>query len=285
MTPYDTRCCTLGEGPLWQPDTQTLFWFDITEKRLLARRGDDTGQWQFETHHSAAARVDQHLLLLASEAALWRFDIAFGAKRKICDLEADSPVTRSNDGRADPWGGFWIGTMGKAAEPGVGAIYRYYKGELRRLVDGISIANAISFAPDRSVGYYTDTVTQQVMRIPLEAETGWPAAPAEVFADLRAARLNPDGAVTDAAGNMWLACWGAACVVCLDAAGRETQRIEVPAKQPTCPAFGGPELRDLYVTSATQGLNKTEVDARPLNGATFVIKDVAQGVPEPQVIL
>ena len=244
-----------------------------------------SGTGQMEEHFSAAGWVDRETLVLASETALWRFDIESGSKEKLCDLEADNPVTRSNDGRADPWGGFWIGTMGKAAEPQAGSIYRYYRGEVRRLVPDVSISNAICFAPDRSCAYYTDTVTQQVMRQPLRAADGWPEGAASVFVDLKEARMNPDGAVTDAEGNLWIAMWGAACVVCFDTSGTEKMRIEVPARQPTCPAFGGPELRDLYMTSATHGLRAEEIAARPENGATFVISDVAQGVAEPRVIL
>ena len=221
MSVFDTTQCTLGEGSLWHPGRNTLFWFDILGKTLFAK--DDNGQrsWSFDSHHSAAGWVDENTLLIASETALWRFDIEAGTREYLIGLEAENAVTRSNDGRADPWGGFWIGTMGKAAEPQAGAIYRYYRGALRQLHPQITISNAICFAPDRSCAYFTDTVTQQVMRQPLRAEDGWPAGPAEVLIDLSATRLNPDGAVTDAAGNIWIAMWGASCVICYDSTGRE----------------------------------------------------------------
>lgn len=281
MTPFDARTCRLGEGPLWLPERQTLIWFDILSKQMLARSGDDTQVWQFDRHHSAAGRVDADTLILASEDALWRFDLKTGNRIKLCPLDADNPITRSNDGRADPWGGFWIGTMGLNAERSAGAIYRYFKGEVRKLFPDISISNAICFAPDRSCAYYTDTPTQRIKRVPLDASTGWPNGDATVFADLRAAKLNPDGAVTDAAGNLWVACWGAACVICLDPQGTETQRLSLPATQPTCPAFGGSDLTDLFVTSAHDGLNAPDEN----QGATFRLPGTAKGLPEPQVIL
>ncbi|KIN66229.1 Smp-30/Cgr1 family protein [Sulfitobacter noctilucicola] len=289
MTPFDATVCALGEGPLWHPERGMLFWFDILGKRLYAQSPEKEGQtrleWRFDTHFSAAGWVDRDTLLLASEAALWRFNIDSGAKVAVCALDADNPVTRSNDGRADPWGGFWIGSMGKETEPEAGAIYRYYRGELRQLKDKITVSNAISFAPDKSCGYYTDTVTGQIMRQPLSAADGWPDGDPTVFADLKGQRLNPDGAVTDAEGNLWVAMWGAACVVCFAPDGTEICRIDVPARQPTCPAFGGPLLRDLYLTSATTGLNDSDMQKRPLNGQTFVLHDVAQGVAEPRVLL
>jgi sugar lactone lactonase YvrE len=285
MTPFDSRVCGLGEGPLWHPLRAELFWFDITGKALHARKGEETRSWNFERHYSAAGWVDEVTLLIASEDALWRFDITSGDQIKVCALEADNPVTRSNDGRADPWGGFWVGTMGHNAEKYAGAIYRYYEGELRQLFPNITVSNAICFAPDRSCAYYTDTMSRQIMRVALDPQTGWPSAEPQIAIDLRSAGLNQDGAVTDRAGNLWVACWGAGIVINVTPSGQELRRIEVPAQQPSCPAFGGPKMRDLYVTSATQGMDANALAQNPLNGATFTIAGVADGLPEPQVIL
>lgn len=281
MTVFDPHPCRLGEGPLWVADWQMLIWFDILSQQMLARRDGKTKTWQFDRHHSAAGRAHTDNLILASEDALWRFNLVTETRTKLCPLEADNPLTRSNDGRADPWGGFWIGTMGLNTEPGAGAIYRYYKGTLKQLVPDVTISNAICFAPDRSCAYYTDTVTQQIMTIALEPDTGWPTGPASIYANLRDTALNPDGAVTDAAGNLWVACWGAGCVICLNPAGAEIKRIALPALQPTCPAFGGPDLTDLFVTSASHGLASPDAN----QGATFHLPGIAQGLPEPQVLL
>lgn len=279
MILYDPTPCRLGEGPLWLPDWQMLVWFDILNKRMLARREGTTRTWQLDRHFSAAGRVNADTLILASEDALWRFNLVTETRTQICPLEADNPVTRSNDGRADPWGGYWIGTMGLNAEPGAGAIYRYFGGELRQLVPDITISNAICFAPDRSCAYYTDTPTRQIMRLPLDADTGWPDGEAAVFADLRPAKLNPDGAVTQASGALWVACWGAGCVICLGPDGQEVKRLTLPATQPTCPAFGGPDLTDLLITSAHDGLDAPDSD----QGTTFCLPGIAKGLPEPKV--
>ncbi len=159
---YDDRPCALGEGPLWHPERRQLFWFDILGKSLMTQENGEPRSWQFDELVSAAGWVDRDTLLVASESGLWRFSLKTEQKDLIAPLEADNPITRSNDGRADSWGGFWIGTMGKSAEPGAGAIYRYWQGELRQLVPNVSISNAICFAPDRSCAYYTDTATKQV---------------------------------------------------------------------------------------------------------------------------
>ena len=279
-TVFDDRICELGEGPLWHPVRQQLYWFDILGKRLLTRSGDTTNEWHFDEHCSAAGWVDRDTLLMASETGLWRFSLETGARELITPLEADNPVTRSNDGRADPWGGFWIGSMGKNAEKYAGSISRFYKGELRSLFTSITVSNAICFAPDRSCAYYTDTHSRRVMRQDLDANDGWPVGASTVFLDLREEGLNPDGAVIDAGGNMWVAQWGASRVAVYSPKGTFLKSVEINAKQASCPAFGGPDLTTLYVTSAAVSL-----DAEPNDGMTFVAQGVGTGLPEYQVIL
>lgn len=282
MTHYANNACALGEGPLWHPKRNTLIWFDIINKTMFEKADDHQRQWQFDEHVSAAGWIDSDSVLMASQIGLWRFDLTTGNRDLVTPLEADNPVTRSNDGRADPWGGFWIGTMGKLLEADAAAIYRYYKGELRKLVTDITISNAICFAPDKSCAYYTDTPTQKIMRIALDTDSGWPAAQPVVAIDLTGLDGNPDGAVTDAQGNLWIALWGGARVACYSADGTHIQDVAVPAKQPTCPAFGGPKLRDLMVTSASTGL---DIAPDSQDGMTFTFPDTAQGLPEPRVIL
>ncbi|WP_170464795.1 SMP-30/gluconolactonase/LRE family protein [Ruegeria arenilitoris] len=282
---FDDRPCELGEGPLWHPERQQLFWFDIVNKRLMTQASGEQQSWQFSEHVSAAGWVDQGTLLIASETGLWRFDLASGDKHRIAPLEADNPVTRSNDGRADPWGGFWIGTMGKNSEPGAGAIYRYWQGELRQLVPNITISNAICFAPDRSCAYFTDTVTKLVMRWSLDPETGWPEGESSVFLDLRDDDLNPDGAVVDAEGNIWIAQWGANRVAAYDPQAQFLKAVTFEAAHASCPAFGGSNLTTLFCTTAREGLDTASIETQPTNGMTFAARDVGKGQPEHRVIL
>jgi sugar lactone lactonase YvrE len=230
---------------------------------------------------SAAGWVDHDTLLIASETALSRYDLITRKAEVIVPLEAENPITRSNDGRADPNGGFWIGTMGKGAELGAGAIYRLYKGELRLLFPGLTIPNAICFAPHGRTAYFTDTATQILNRVALDA-AGWPRADPEPFLDLRPQGLHPDGAVTDAAGNIWVALWGAGRVAVFDPAGTQRHSIALPAPHVTCPAFAGTTL---YVTSATQGMDANALAQFPDAGKVFAIADAGAGHPEPQVIL
>jgi sugar lactone lactonase YvrE len=281
---YDTRPCTLGEGPLWHPERGQLFWFDVLAGKLLSRDGDRALEWAFDEMISAAGWIDRDRLLIASESSLFTFDLATEAAEEVVPLEADNMETRSNDGRADPHGGFWISTMGKNAEPNAGAIYRLYRGQLRRIVAGLTIPNAISFAPGGSLAYYTDTRTRQVMAQPLGRD-GWPEGAPRVLIDLTAEGLIPDGAVTDADGNLWIAEWGAGRVAVHAPDGRFLRAVTVGAGRSTCPAFGGPDFATLFVTTAREGMNAAALAGDPLAGQVFAADPGARGRAEPRVVL
>ena len=278
---FDARRCRLGEGPLWHPLRNQLFWFDILKCRLYSLDGRREFSWQFERSVSAAGWINHDHLLIADSASLFEFNVETGQQRHVVDLEADNPMTRSNDGRADPWGGFWIGTMGYNAESRAGAIYRFYKGEIKQLFSDITISNAICFDASRSVAYFTDTPTGKIWRQPL-SENGWPVGSAELFLDLEGASLNPDGAVTDSAGNIWIAFWGDCSVRCYSTDGEQLHKVELPTSQPSCPAFGGAEFNRLIVTTAKQGLPDAEVISG-VAGSVFAINVPVFGKAEPAV--
>ena len=280
-TPIDDRVCDLGEGPLWHPERQELLWFDIIRKRLHCSTGQT---WQFDQHVSAAGWIDFEHLLIADQNSLFKFSLENGTRIHICDLEADDPTTRSNDGRADPWGGFWIGTMRLDGGSSGGAIYRYYKGELRQLFAPLSITNAIAFAPDERCAYWGDTGPQKVFEVALDSD-GWPKSPPRVFLDLAAENLNPDGAIVAADGSYLNAQWGASRVARYDKNGSFIEAFNLPTSHVTCPALGGPDLCTLFVTSAQQGLSAAQLEGKPDAGKTFAIETGVKGIPEYQVIL
>jgi len=277
---YDTRTCSLGEGPLWHPERKQLFWFDINNRKMLSRSNGEPQSWQFDEYVSAAGWIGQNELLIASETGLFSFDLVTQKRRELCELESENSETRSNDGRADPWGGFWIGTMGKSAEPEAGAIYRFFAGKITKLYSDITISNSICFSPDKKYAYFTDTVSRKILRQPLDAE-GWPAGESELFVDLRVEGLNPDGSVVDSDGCLWNAQWGASRVARYSPNGEFLSAITLPSQQATCPAFGGDNLKTLFVTSASEGLSAPS-DAQ---GKTFQVPLSAFGQPENQVKL
>lgn len=272
--------CILGEGALWHPARQSLFWFDILGHRLFEHRNGTQREWVFDRAVSAAGWIDADRLLIASERNLFVFDLKSGQETHVVDLEAGDAVTRSNDGRADPQGGFWIGTMGYNAENGAGSIYRFYKGTLRKLFGDISITNAICFSPCGGFGYFTDTPTKLIKRVALDAE-GWPLGDAETWLDLTDLDAGPDGAVIDSDGNFWNAQWGASRVACYGPDGELRETVAFPAKQISCPSIGGADRSTLFATSAAEGTGPDD----PQAGRTFTAQTSAKGQLEHRVLL
>ena len=276
MTPLNDLRCDLGEGAFWHPARGAFFWVDITGCKLhsLAR------SWEFAEMISAMGWVDHDRLVIATETRLALFDLNSGDSRTLCALEAGQADTRSNDGRADPQGGFWIGTMGKRAQKGKGAIWRWKDGALRRLFSDITIPNAICFTPDGRSACFTDTPTRRIMRVALDMD-GWPKGTPHCWLDLSPDGLNPDGAVFDANGLFWVAQWGAGRVAAHAPDGAFVQSIAFPALHTSCPAFGGAGLGQLFCTTAREG----RAHPTALDGATFVTNAPVQGQAEHQIDL
>ena len=164
----------------------SIFW----ARNFCRQDRDGPREWRFPEIVSAAGWVSDDVLLIAGERDLFLFDLETEEVEPLCLLEADNPKNRPNDGRADPQGGFWIGTMGKKHEAGAGAFYRYYRGELRKLYAGITIPNSTCFAPDGKSACFADTVTGKVMRVALDAD-GWPKGTPEVYLDLDGRGVEP----------------------------------------------------------------------------------------------
>ncbi|MFK8253894.1 SMP-30/gluconolactonase/LRE family protein [Ancylobacter terrae] len=286
-TRLDAPRCQLGEGPTYDPATGIAWWFDIVGKRLVAA---DLAAGTVQVHElpfmgSVLARVDAARQLVAGDDGLYLRDGASGRLSLHTPLEADNRSTRSNDGRVHPCGALWIGTMGRHAEPGAGAIYHFFRGELRRLYAGITVPNAICFASDGRTGYFTDTPTAILQRVALDPATGLPVGDPVPLYDHRGGIGGLDGAVVDAEGLIWNARWGAGRVDAYTPEGRRVRTVTVPARQSSCPAFVGARLDRLLVTSAWQGMDQAARAADPHHGLTFVLDVGAIGRPEPRLDL
>lgn len=273
--------CTLGEGPQWDANNQRLYWCDILEKQLhwLSPTTGESGHFQFDHQVSLAAPLEEGGLLLVGEDRLSRFDPGSGKVEKLCDFEADNPVTRSNDARIDRHGSLWLSSMGKSAERNAGSLYRLHRGELSRLRSGLTIPNAICFAENGEFAWFTDTVTGVVMRWALDSD-GWPQGEPQPWADFFSSQGNPDGAVMDSEGCLWLALWGAGQVVRLDHDGEIIGRVELPVSQPSCPAFAGPDLKTLYITTAQEGFSPEQLAQEPTAGSLYIVETGIKGLAE-----
>lgn len=280
--------CALGEGPIWHEGRQQLFFFDINEQSLFAATaaGEIVDSWLFNETVAAAAVVDDHTLALATDTGLKTFDLATGGMNRVNEIEADNEATRTNDSRVHPSGAFWIGTMTRSkSETPIGSVYHYRAGALTTLKSGIRIPNATCFSPDGRIAYWSDTPTRQILQVATDPETGLPAGEWKLFADLSDGPGYPDGAVVDSEGYLWNARWGGSCVVRHAPDGSVDRVVELPVSQVTCPAFGGPELKTLFITSANTGLSAEQLAAEKIAGGVFVIDLDIAGLPETPIAL
>ncbi len=273
--------CTLGEGPLWHPERQRLFWFDIPKGEMYSSnaQGGQLRSWNFGEPASAAGWVDNDTLLVATASGLQNFNLLKGSWETVCELEANNALTRSNDGRIGPDGSFWIGTMARDGSPHLGGYYRYAKGKMQQLQDRISIPNATCFSPDGTTAYYADTRKQVIWRWPLD-ENGTPIGDKEVHINFRDQNINPDGAVCDAEGYLWNVQWGASRIARYAPDGTFDKAIDLPVSQPTCPAFGGDDLKTLFITSAREGLTDSQIESEPEAGKVLALSVETGGIRE-----
>lgn len=278
----DSRC-ELGEGPFWHPLLGRLFWFDILNQTLLSAGADGhlIDRFTFRQPASAAGVIDRETLAVATAGALLRFDLASDTGTMIVPIEEEVPGNRTNDGRVNPAGGFWIGTMSRRGgqDMGAGAVYQYRAGELVTVIDGITIPNSICFSPDGRTAYFADTMTDTIRRCSIDPATGLPAGEWSDFASTEGLG-SPDGSVVDSEGFLWNARWGGSCVVRHAPDGSVDRIVELPVSRVTCPAFGGDALKTLYITSAREGMTPEELEREPLAGSVFSIRVDVPGQPE-----
>jgi sugar lactone lactonase YvrE len=200
--------------------------------------------------------------------------------RRLVTIGPDDGTTRSNESRAHPSGTFWTSIMGRNAEVGAGTIYALHRGELKRLFTGLTIPNAICFAPDGATGYFTDTRENVLCQCRSTLRLACPPArPSVLYRQQGKGGL--DGAVTDADGVIWCARWGGACIDAYSPDGAQIRSVATPALQTSCPVFVGPDYTRLLVTSAYEHMDAAARAADPEHGRTYLLDPSVRGRPEP----
>lgn len=279
--------CQLSEGPFWHHLRQQLFWFDILGKTLYAadQHGNAVGRWTFDRMASAAGIIDRDALVIAAQGEIFRFDLDTGARETLARLEPDLPDNRSNDGRVNPAGGLWIGTMDHDEVHYSGSVYQFRSGVLKKLFGDIRIPNATCFSPDGRTAYFADTPNKIILKRPIDPASGEPTGFWRVFADTHDHPGAPDGAVVDAEGYLWSARWGGSRVIRYAPDGRIDREVMLPVSQVTCPAFGGPDLKTLYISTAAKTLTPEQLAREPHAGSIFAIEVDVAGQQETPIAL
>ncbi len=272
----------LGEAPLWDAADRVLYWVDIKRRevhRLDPVTGRDARWLTLEEVGSLAVRAAGGLVV-ALRSGFHFLDLDTGGVVPIARPEPDRPENRFNDGKPDRRGRFWAGSMHDPETAATGALYRLDPDlSCHRMVDGLICSNALCWSPDGRIMYHADTCHRTVWAWDSDPASGQ-IANRRVFARLEEEEGAPDGATVDAEGFVWLAHWDGWRLSRRDPAGRVARVIQLPVQRPTCPAFGGPGLDVLYLTSATIGLAARDLARQPWAGGILALDPEVRGLPE-----
>jgi len=273
----------LGEGSLWHPQTQRLFWVDIMGQTVFIfdpKSGENRGINVGRDVGTVVPRKSGGLML-GIKGGFAGLDLETEAVEEIAMVEIDLPNNRFNDGKCDPAGRFWAGSMAYDFAKGAGSLYCMDRDlSVRKVLSDVSISNGLVWTADQAMLYYIDSLAFHIAAFDYDVATG-------EIANRRAVVELPedagflDGMSIDANGNLWVAIYGAGQVRCWNPAdGELLDTVEAPgAKLTTSCAFGVPNLNELYITSASDGLTEQDKEEQPLAGSLFRAELDVSGLP------
>jgi sugar lactone lactonase YvrE len=272
----------LGECPIWCGESEVLWWVDVLEPALWRFDPASKTCWRHDVDArrlgSIALRKDGGLIL-ACDTGLFAYEPDTGVRKFLVDPEPGIAGHRKNDGRADPWGNFWIGTLEEENYAPVGKLYRVTpRLAASAVAEGLAIPNSLAFDPERGLVYFADTRAYTIWRAPCDAD-GAEIGDKSVFATTKPP-ARPDGSCIDVEGCLWNAEYAGGRVVRYAPSGEILASIELPVSHPTCCCFGGPALDRLYVTSALEPLSESQRADEPLAGRVLELDLGIRGQPE-----
>lgn len=277
-----TTQAKLGEGPVWYGSH--LLWVDILGNTVF-RYDPATGNeesWACEDMVGTVVQDQGGQIIAAVLDRIVRIDPATGTHTTLCAVEAELAHTRLNDGKCDPSGRLWVGTLDLPETAASGSLYRVDPDlSVTKLYEGVTVSNGLVWIGDTF--YYIDSPRRHVMAFDYDATAGT-IANERVAIDFEALGVKgyPDGMTLDADGNLWVCRWAGFGVTCFNPVTAEIlHEIELPVANVTACAFGGPELKDLFITTAAKGLSDEEKAAQPLAGCLFHAIPGVVGVPAP----
>lgn len=274
----DTRAI-LGEGAIWYEDR--LYWVDIEGKRIYRYdpQSDSEESIQLQSKVGTVVPRAKGGLVVALETGFAFVDEQSGQTTPIADPEK-GVETRFNDGKCDPAGRFWAGTMALSGGKPIGGLYALETdGSVSKKLDSVAVSNGICWSLDQTTMYYIDSVTRHVAAFDYDVTDGT-ITNRRVVVEFAEAEGIPDGMTIDERGYLWIALWDGNAVVCHDPnTGRRHTTIDLPASLITSCAFGGNNLDELYITSARTGLSEQELERQPDAGGLFRTRVGVKGVP------
>lgn len=275
----------LGEGPVWDVETQSLFTLDCMSRKMYRHKTGEEAQEEWalpRTPGSFALRQGRGGMLMAYRRGLALIDAATGALEDITTPDIDFEIEIFNDGKCDRRGRFWIGTMDRQIAQPVGHLYRVDPDLTVHAMDGgITLANGIAWSPDNRTMYFCDSRPGHIWAYDYDISAGT-VTNRRMFVDFATRSGRPDGCTVDADGGLWVAEISAGQIVRFAPDGTEAATLRTPMSKPTSVMFGGPDLRTLFVTSMRYGLNEAALADEPQAGCTITVRPGVAGLPEPR---
>ncbi|MBD2677014.1 MULTISPECIES: SMP-30/gluconolactonase/LRE family protein [Nostoc] len=270
----------LGEGPVWDSTKKLLYWIDIFNHRVhqLDPATGDNRFFDVGDVVGAIATAGTDRLIITLRRHLAFLNTQTGEVTPILEVEANMPNNRINDGKCDPQGRFWFGSMSAIENPDAN-LYRYdADGSLHLMETGLTISNGLGWSPDQKLFYLTDSPKQKIYVYDFNSVTG-NITNRRIFVDLTHESFYPDGLTIDSQGNIWSAMWNGWCVIRFNPKGEEILRIKLPVPLITSCTFGGEDLQTLYITTASVGLSQAEIDKSFYSGDLFALQTDVTGLP------
>ena len=280
----------VGESAIWHEVESALYWVDIeglTVNRLHAASGKFSS-WKMGSNPSALAIDDNNFLVVATRERLLRLNTTDGAETPIADAPYDPSKVRFNDGRVDPAGRFWIGTMYEPRDQPAAEMYVLARDNLRcAWRGGMTNSNGLAWSLDGRTMFHADTTTHRIDCYDFDVATGEHSNRRTILTfptDKTAPNYGgrPDGATMDSEGMYWVAMFEGGRVLRISPAGEILREIKLPVRCPTSVCFGGPDLRTLYITSASQGRSNEEIAQYPHTGKVLSVRLDVAGREEPE---
>jgi len=271
----------LGEGPIWSADTQSLLWIDGSRPHLWRWRwgSDKAESWSLARPPAGLAMMGGDRLLIAFRARFGVVDFP-GAPVRDLDVPIELGDERFNDTKVDRAGRLWIGTIDRALTNSIGRLYRIDESSVTAMDHGFCLSNGIGWSPDGRTLYFSESHERLVHRYDFEPTSGTLSNRC-TFVDFNDGPGKPDGLTVDVEGGVWCAVFGRSCVNRYLPDGTLDRIIQLPVSRPTSCILGGPDMKTLFITTATYGLSDQELKNQPQAGSVFAIPVNVPGTAEP----
>jgi sugar lactone lactonase YvrE len=270
--------CNLGEGPFWDSKKQELYFVDISNKQVLifAPSSNSVEAITFDQEIGAVLLDQNSELIVAARDGLYAATRDGELKTLLAPIDFGDSSIRCNDAKCDANGRIWVGTMAFDFKQGAASLYSFDSENLKEILSDLTIANGLGWSPDQKTMYFIDSLTSRVDSFDFDLASG-AISNRQPFVTFSDPGVIPDGMTTDEDGGIWVALFGGSAVRRFDSAGKLTHTVSVPATQVTSCCFGGPDMSELYITTAQYAMDAEALNKDPLAGSLFRVKTSFKG--------